>query len=233
MLITRENKTFAMASDLFASNFSFHVLSSGVTLRSAGPDDAPEAARLIYAAGPALFDSLFGPTEAETTAFFEALFALPDSLYSFENAVVAVQNGQVVGLAQAVPAAQYHRGRAVLKQILRRGPRLWLRLVRAVLALGRSSQAPPPEAFYLGLLSVTPARRGLGIGTRLLDDVHRRAAEGHYSAVCLHAELGNAGAQRLYARHGYRMTGEYPTPRAAHWGVTGFVGMRKEINPGQ
>lgn len=203
-----------------------------VILRPAAPADAPDAAQLIYAAGPALFNRLFGPRPEEAVAFFQTLFALPDSVFSFENAIVAEQDGRVVGLAAAVPAAQYHRGSAVPRQILRRGPLFLLRLLTVVFALGRSSQPPPPGTYYLGILSVTEPMRGQGIGTRLLEEVHRQAGAAGCTAVCLHADLGNAGARRLYERHGYRTVAEYPTPRAARWGVTGFVGMRKELTPG-
>lgn len=203
-----------------------------VTLRPATPGDAPEAAQLIHAAGPALFSRLFGPRPEDAVAFFQTLFALPDSVFSFENAIIAEQDGRVVGLAQAIPAAQYHRGSAVPRQMLRRGPLFLLRLMPLVFALGRSSQPPPPGTHYLGILSVTEAMRGQGIGTRLLEEVHRQAGAAGCHAVCLHAEQGNAVARRLYERHGYQVIAEYPTPRAARWGVAGFVGMRKELTPG-
>lgn len=198
-------------------------------LRPATPADAPEAARLIYDAGPTLFVRLFGPRPEDAISFFQTLFAQTDSVFSYETAIVAQQEGQAVGLAAAIPAAQYHRGSAVPRQILRRGPLFLLRLIPVVFALRRSTQPPPPGTYYLGILSVTPTMRGQGIGTRLLEDVHRRAAADGAAAVCLHAELGNAGARQLYERHGYRAVAEYPTPRAARWGVTGFIGMRKEL----
>ncbi len=204
-------------------------MTAEVILRSATPADAPEAAQLIYAAGPALFSRLFGPKPEDAVAFFQTLFALPESVFSFENAMVAEQSGRIVGLAHAIPAAQYHRGSAVPREMLRRGPLFLLRLIPVIFALGRSSQPPPPGAYYLGILSVTETMRGQGIGTRLLEEVHQHAVAAGCSAVCLHADLGNAGARRLYERHGYRTVAEYLTPRAARWGVAGFVGMRKEI----
>ena len=212
---------------------SSELTPSDISLRPAVPTDALEAAPLIYAAGPALFNCLFGPGPAEATAFFQTLFAQPDSVFSFENAVVAEQAGRIVGLAHAIPAAQYHRGNALPRQMLRRGPLFLLRLLPVMFALHRSTQTPPPDALYLGLLSVAPSRRGLGIGTRLLEGVHTRAADTGCTCVCLHAEVENAGARRLYERHGYTVVAEYPTPRAARWGVTGFVGMRKDLSPSE
>ena len=204
-------------------------MSDTLILRAATPGDADGAAPLIHAAGPALYDRIFGPSRAEATAFFQTLFALPDSLFSYQNGLVAVREEQVVGLALSVPASRYHQGWDVPRRLLRRGPRFLLRLLPAVLDLRRSTLAPPPEAYYLGILAVAPCLRGQGIGTRLLAEVQCRAVQAGCQSVCLHAERGNAGARRFYERHGYRVTHDRPTPRAARWGVTGFVGMRKEL----
>ena len=207
------------------------VTPAEVTLRPGTPADAAEAAPLIHAAGPALYDRLFGPRPEDAVRFFEALFGLPDSLFSYENATVAEAGGRVVGLALAVTAAQYRRGAALPRQLLRRGLPFLMRLLPAAFALRRSTLPPPPDSLYLGILSVAAPHRSGGIGGRLLEEVGRRAQEAGCAGVCLHAERDNAGARRFYERHGYRITHEHPTPRAARWGVAGFVGMRKEIHP--
>ena len=200
----------------------------GVTLRPALPEDAAQAARLIHAAGPALYDRIFGPT-LEALALFETLFARHDSLFSHQNGTVAVRDGKIVGLALAVPSAGYHRGRDVPRLLLRRGPHFLLGLVRAAWDLRRSTVSPPADSYYLGILAVAPDERGKGIGALLVDEISRRAREAGCAAVCLHAELGNEGARRFYERQGFRVTHERATPDAARWGVSGFVGMRREV----
>lgn len=204
-------------------------MSSPIVLRAAALGDAAQAAPLIHAAGPALYDRVFGPTPEEATRFFQTLFLLPDSLFSHRNGIVAVQDGEVVGLALAVPAALYHRGPDVPRQLLRRGLPFLLRLLPAALDLRRSTLAPPPGAYYLGILAVSPPRRNQGVGTQLLTEVHHRAVAAGCHSVCLHAERDNQDARRFYERHGYQVTHDRLTPRAARWGVTGFVGMRREI----
>ncbi len=203
--------------------------SPDVTLRRAAPGDAAEAAPLIYAAGPALYDRLFGPTRSDALALFQPLFAGTDSLFSHENGTVAVRDGRVVGLALAVPAAGYHRGRAVPHLLLRRGPRFLLGLLPAVWALRRSTVSPPADSYYLGILAVAPDARGAGLGGLLLAEVSRRAQAAGCACVCLHAEQDNVGARRFYARAGFRVTHERETPGAVRWGITGFVGMRREV----
>ena len=208
----------------------FTASSPAVTLRPAAPGDAGEAAPLIYAAGPALYDRLFGPTRADALAFFQSLFVGTGSLFSHENGTVAVRDGRVLGLALAAPAGD-RRGWAAPRLLLRRGPRFLLGLLPAAWALRRSTVSPPADAYYLGILAVAPEVRGEGIGGLLLADVSRRAREAGCACVCLHAELNNTGARRLYAREGFVVTHERETPGAARGGVTGFVGMRREVSP--
>lgn len=206
-----------------------------ITLRSATPADASLAAPLIYAAGPKLFRRIYGPRPEDAIRFFEAVFLQPGTPFSHGNTLIAQRNGEAVGLAVSLPGSALHRawptvGRLMLRL---RGPLFLLRLLPAVFDLRGSTDTTPPDAYYLGILSVRADVRGQGVGGLLLAEVSRRAEAAGCAAVCLHAELDNAGARRFYARHGYRVTAEHPTPRAARWGVSGFAAMRKETRPSQ
>ena len=48
-----------------------------LSLRPAQPSDAADAAPLIHAAGPVLFNYMFGPREPDVKMFFKALFQEP------------------------------------------------------------------------------------------------------------------------------------------------------------
>ena len=205
--------------------------SEAITLRPATPADAREAAPLIYAAGPLLFNRIYGPRPEDAIGFFEAAFVHPGTPFSHENAVLAEQAGEIVGLASSLPAtalraAWPQTGRLMMRL---RGLRFLLRMPPIMFDLRGSSGTTPPEAYYLGILAVRSDVRGRGIGGLLLAEACRRAEEAGCAAVCLHAELDNTGARRFYARHGFKVTAEHPTPRAVRWGVAGFVAMRKEI----
>jgi ribosomal protein S18 acetylase RimI-like enzyme len=58
-------------------------------------------------------------------------------------------------------------------------------------------------------LSVLPAYRGRGLGSRLLEELHERLREQGATDLILGALAGNADAIRLYQRHGYRPTWLY------------------------
>lgn len=66
-------------------------------------------------------------------------------------------------------------------------------------------------------LSVLPNHRGRGVGTRLLNGLHRHLAEAGVRDIILGVLPGNTDAQRLYAHHGYTPTGPTcPASTAAH-----------------
>jgi ribosomal protein S18 acetylase RimI-like enzyme len=58
-------------------------------------------------------------------------------------------------------------------------------------------------------LSVLPEYRGRGLGSRLLDELHRRLRGQGVTDFILGALPGNVDAIRLYERHGYRPTWTY------------------------
>jgi ribosomal protein S18 acetylase RimI-like enzyme len=201
--------------------------SHALTLRPARPTDASDAAPLIHAAGPVLFNHMFGPREPDVRLFFEALFQRPRNPFSFENAIIAEQAGKVVGLAICADAASRRRiGRRMLWLAPRlRGPFAMLRRVRHILDVMDSGSDPPPDAYYLSILAVLASHRGQGIGSRLLHEVRRRAETMGCGCIALHTEISNADAQRMYARHGYVEVHRTAAKHPSRTGLSGFVAM--------
>ena len=65
-------------------------------------------------------------------------------------------------------------------------------------------------------LSVLPAYRGQGLGSRLLEQLHERLREQGAKDLIVGALAGNDDALRLYRRHGYQSTWLYcPASTAA------------------
>lgn len=56
-------------------------------------------------------------------------------------------------------------------------------------------------------MRVAPALQGRGIGQKLLDALHRRAAELGYATLRLDTTVQQTAARRLYERNGYREVG--------------------------
>lgn len=218
-------KSFPTAQPLWWS-----VPDPGITLRPARPEDAPQAAPLIYAAAPALFRLLFGPTEGDAVRFFARLFALPQNPFSYQQATMAECGGTLAGLAIAAPVAVRRRlGRRMFWLVPRlRGAWASWRTLPDGLALMRGDIPSPPDAYYLSILSVRAERRGQGVGTLLLDTVVRQAQNAGCAATVLHVETDNTDALRFYARAGFGETIRAPAvPRLIRQGLSGFVALER------
>jgi ribosomal protein S18 acetylase RimI-like enzyme len=83
---------------------------------------------------------------------------------------------------------------------------------------------------YLKTIEVLPALRARGLGAELLAACERSARAAGASLLWLHVDEENAGAIRLYQRHGYVFEGRqerfYPQGRAALIGA-------KVLGPGR
>lgn len=64
-----------------------------------------------------------------------------------------------------------------------------------------------PDEAWVQTMAVAPAAQGRGVGGLLLRALLDEAARRRSPAVSLEVRAGNAGAQALYARHGFARTG--------------------------
>ena len=83
-----------------------------------------------------------------------------------------------------------------------------------LIELGRLA---PPERWYLNVLATLPQHRGKGLASDLLRiaDEFAREAESVRPCISLIVSDANAGARRLYARHGYRQLSSRPIVKEA------------------
>src|SRR5688572_24381076 len=81
---------------------------SSVTVRDATVSDAPACGALLFTTWPDLYRALLG-SEARATRALAALFRTRGNTFSFDTSRVAVQDGEVVGLASSYPADEGQR----------------------------------------------------------------------------------------------------------------------------
>lgn len=99
----------------------------------------------------------------------------------------------------------------------------WSGAIWAVWGTRLSDRRPKADEIYIDGIAVSPTARGLGIGTRLLDEAQAIARAGGKRFVRLDVIDTNPRAQALYARLGYKVTSVHSFRCMERW--LGFGGM--------
>ena len=169
-----------------------------IAIRKARPSDAPALAELIMEAmSPECCAFFYGAdhTAADFRHFLTTLASRPNTQYSYENALVAVDNDNVAGAAVSYDGAQLHALRAPFIEGM---SNLFLRDFQH---FGDETQA---GELYLDSLAVFPPYRHRGIASQLL---RATAAKGNsllLPAVGLLVDEGNPNALCLYLSVGFK-----------------------------
>jgi ribosomal protein S18 acetylase RimI-like enzyme len=202
------------------------------SLRPAAPDDAERAASIIYETMGTLGDYLLGQTRREDTIRVLAiLFREKRHLLSYQFSTLAVEEGEIVGIAQAVPGADLWKATIGLARACAKclGWRAAIRLAWRGFPLAFEPDAEAGE-FYVETLAVAPAYRNRGIGRVLLEDAERRGRVLNFPVCSLSVMLQNTNALRFYHRAGYRLDRTVTTRlRAAGVQYNGFYRMIKRL----
>jgi len=178
---------------------NFTVTNSAIRFRPAAPSDAADLAELINHAGEGLplylWERMAEP--GETAGDVGRRRALRDKgAFSYRNAIVAERAGDVV--ASLVGYRLPDEPEAIEDDM----PAMFVPLVEL--------ENLAPATWYLNVLAVSPAMRGQGIGTELLEIASRRSIETGANGHSLIVSDANHGARRLYERCGYRWKADRP-----------------------
>lgn len=164
-------------------------------LRRATREDGRRIAELMDIAGhglPAYVWSLSVEDGQEPIEVGTWRAAREDGDFSYRNAVVAEEDGEVVAmlLAYRLPEAGDGVSPDEVPEVLR--PLVELELLA-------------PGTFYVNGLATLPAHRGRGLGSRLLEAANALAPEAGCDELSIEVFEQNGGALGLYERHGYRI----------------------------
>ena len=161
-------------------------------IRRARKEEAAQIAELFMLAWPVeeILESN-GLTYEQLHESMTTIAAAEETIYSYENTIVAEVDGKVVGAMCAYDGADYQR----LKQPI-------------VDVLGADSgfaQLKETEAgeFYLDSVGVLSEYRGRGIASRLIDAQCKRATLQGHKVAGLIVDIDKPQAEALYARLGF------------------------------
>lgn len=168
-------------------------------IRKALPTDADFAAPLIYEAIGEIAHTLTGTADVdEAIRVMSEFFSAKANRLSYENAVVAEEDGESVGLALFYHGSQTDD--------------LDRPFIERIKALTGKTHTIKKEArddeFYLDTLVVRKEYRGRGIGKQLLHYFEEEACRRGHDRVALLADEENERAQKLYESMGYRSDGK-------------------------
>jgi ribosomal protein S18 acetylase RimI-like enzyme len=161
-----------------------------ITFRPAQPGDADLAAVLLYSAY--IHEQLDYPLrEEDENPFLKSLrhyFPLESNRCSYQNAVVAVHNGEVVGLILSFAGREEERLNAAIG---------W--------KLAREAQ---DDEWYVDAVAVFTNWGRRGIGTRLLQAAEQQTRQHGYAKIALNVAQENRQALSLYQHLHYVVTGQ-------------------------
>lgn len=120
-----------------------------------------------------------------------------------KHCFTAITNGNLLGILIFQTAGREFFHLKLSTVFTRFSP---VRALLIVLNLVLLSQTARPDEFIVDALVVSPAARGLGIGTRLLDRAEDKARAEGKGTMSLGVIGENAGAIRLYERLGFKTT---------------------------
>lgn len=163
-------------------------------LRNARIEDAAGVLPLMMEAIGSIAYSLTGEdSPEEAMAVLEEFYSREGNRLSYENVTVLEKEGRVAAFMLAYHGSSAESLDKPLKARLE--------------ACGKSAAAIVCEAgpgdFYLDCLAVHPDFRGQGLGTLLLEEFGRLAAQAGWRKLSLLVEEYNDGARKLYERLGY------------------------------
>jgi ribosomal protein S18 acetylase RimI-like enzyme len=169
-------------------------------LRRARKEDSRRVAELMNIAGhglPAYLWSLSADDGQEPVEVGTERAAREDGNFSYRNAVVAEEDGEVAALllAYRLPEADEAGDLDDVPEVLR--PLVELELLA-------------PRTFYVNGLATLPGYQGRGLGSKLLDVANDLAAEAGCDELSIQVFEKNEGAVRLYERHGYSVVARRP-----------------------
>ena len=161
-----------------------------ITIRAAQEhDSAIVPAIMLQAMEAVIFHFIQQQDRQEAIDFLTRLFRQPGNLYSYEHTFIAVDESEtILGTLTGYDGNRFTALRQPVLDLMK--------------ARYNNPFVPEPETegseFYLDSIAVTPAARGKGVGTLLLQHALNHARQLQFKQVGLLVDLHNPDAQKLY-----------------------------------
>jgi ribosomal protein S18 acetylase RimI-like enzyme len=172
-----------------------------MTIRQAEPKDARFVAEFILLAMNDLAFKFSNSKDIEfTLSLFEKFVAKEANQYSFENTLVAEQNGEILGAIIGYDGGKLDKFRKPFMEYIRENCNFQ----------GNPEDETEAGEVYLDTLAVSPQHQGKKIGQKLIEALIEQSRERGFPRVGLLVDPDNPPAKRLYERIGFKVAGLKP-----------------------
>ncbi|MGO1866806.1 MAG: GNAT family N-acetyltransferase [Sphingobacterium sp.] len=161
-------------------------------------DSSAIAELLLLAMEEIVYQFIGTSNKPQAYRFLRGLVDQTGNQYSYQNAWVSVQDGQITGIALLYDGSRLQELR---QPVINRIDALFNRRFN----MEAETQA---GELYLDCLAVHPEWQGKGIGSLLINHLIARFAQHEDSVLGLLVDENNRHAKRLYERLGFRVVGE-------------------------
>lgn len=173
-------------------------MDDGTRFRRARVEDCAKIAALYSISSDGVADyiwrGLAGPGE-EPLEVGERRYAREDTVFSYKNCVVAEHDGEVIGMLVAFPIELEESDGGESEE----DP-----------VLAPYGELERPGSFYVCGMALFPEHRGRGLGAAMLGLAREEARRRGLAKMSLIVFEQNAGAKRLYERHGFHEVDRRP-----------------------
>lgn len=177
-------------------------------IRQARPDDADDAAALIYSAAPVAYEFLYAVRGGTALDYIRHDFRRGSGFLGAAAHTVAVVDGEVVGTGSFYTRAGYQAlsSEQAKNLIAYFGWWRFIRMMPRGLRVQRGISKLEEGQLYVANLGVREQLRGKGIGKALIEAAAQRARAEGLAQLVLDVSESNTRAAALYERLGFNAT---------------------------
>jgi ribosomal protein S18 acetylase RimI-like enzyme len=173
-------------------------------IRSAVPEDAPEAVPLIVEAIGSIALVLTGTQVLrEAIPILEQFFREPAYRVSYQNTQVMEDSEATAGPIRKIVGVTVSYDGSVARKLDE--PLEKAASLRSGLSDYQIPTEAEPDEFYLDTVSVDPSCQGRGFGRQLIEAVYERGRQLGHNRIGLLVDVVNPAAMRLYERLRFRV----------------------------
>jgi len=184
-----------------------------IIIRPANPtiEEGQQFATYMNSTSDGGFKKMFGKRFEKIVS---AAYREPNHDLSYETALFAEVEAEIVGMVSGYSAEQYRQFR---KDVVKQGAgrsRFRITLISTLIApMMRFLHTYDDGDFYVEFLAVDETHRGQGIGAKLLNSMEDRARDSRSTHFAINVAARNKGARKLYERHGFVTIARWPRTR--------------------